>query len=388
MKISSRKPGSLLRDKHGKSALLASIPIMIMFGIVLMGAIVGAIWIGAPILGASIGGDNNVIDLGSNVMPSAYADCLGQANTIIPVVMTDPDSATPSSALSAASSAYLKDETSGQLYTTTAATISGESLINVTGYCGNKDKWKLYIVSNRGAYSSAESVDLTLNAARLPKVSIQSNQLSYGQVKIKDTDTDSWLYGFTDALQTGTNATTGADLNESLFFSSAAAAATSKAVDANINLDIYLMSATSRKWMNEKGSSAILCFDMNNGSSSVTWDASKTTVSIGGSYLQNIKGTLSSNDLEYGRIQNSEVCYRVPGDIGNTWYGPIHLYSYAKNEPTTANGVICGHLMAPGTFLSSKENGRILNGLVTDASTQVPVTEPTGYVQTFCQMIS
>jgi hypothetical protein len=59
MKISSRKLGSLLRDKHGKNAFIDAIPTMLLFGFILMGAIVGAIWIGAPMLAESIGGNDD-----------------------------------------------------------------------------------------------------------------------------------------------------------------------------------------------------------------------------------------------------------------------------------------------------------------------------------------
>lgn len=322
--------------------------------------------------------------LTGNLVSEAYASCMGQANTVLPVLMKDPDSATPTAALSASSSAYAKNLKTGQLYSTSAWTVSGESNLNLSRVCGKPDEYELDIVTKRGEYASATIRGIYAKAAQLDTLSIPVNQLTYAQIRVEDTDqptSTAAMYCFVDSTGTGTNTTAVVDLNSTTCYDDAAATATSKAADSQINYDVYIQAATARKWMNEKGRPYYACVDINNGTATEQWDATQLVVSMNGVTLPDMKPDMNLNDRDYTKVKKSAGCYEI-GDVTNTQKKfHVNLKTLAETDPTSTNGNIAIHFLAEGSYLSSKNSGVVYRGVVTDATTKVSVCELAGYVQ-------
>jgi hypothetical protein len=207
---------------------------------------------------------------------------------------------------------------------------------------------------------------------------MEGNQLSNLNVRIKDRDTDSYLYLRTVAsMGTGqnTNSTSYAIVNNTVASATQTIAsnATSVGTSGTAKFKLYLRSANPRRTFGDPNLKTYMCLDVGTDSHYDT-----PTVSMNGVNLPDVKGTLSANndgnDGRYNSIASSEYCYNM-----NTPFPyaeqqvDIDVPAVAGVDPDSDGDDLILYFLPEGVFRSVKVDtfNKPLVGVVTDASTQV-----------------
>lgn len=283
-----------------------------------------------------------------------------------------------SSTLISSATAYAMNVESGVIENSTA-TSSGWVTLSVT--CG--ETYKIYVTTVAGTSGSAESEEIFVDDVD-EYVKLHTNKISKMTVKVKDIDGDDWEYLFADAGTSGTNSTTGVDMNATNIYDAVGASDFSVSTDGYLDMELYVKSATNRYHHSDLGEIAetnqkiglknYVCVDLGGATNGQEWDTDSLKVTVdGGSALPDVKSEIDEDSREYVYVQKSEACYEI-GDVDDT-FSTIGFYVKAKssNDPDATDDDITLYFLPEGTYQSSEDGDVIKRGLYSDASTQVGV---------------
>ena len=314
--------------------------------------------------------------------PGDTSVCPDDGLTTVYVKVFDPWSSTPTTAVAGSDNLVFFDVTEGIILNTSTSATSWTSYDMDCGHIA-----RIYSKTSAGTLGSAVSEDLRLSG-NTEYVSLYAGKLSKMTVKLKDIDGDDWEYGFADAIENGTNATTGVDMNATSFYNDASMTAFAVGSDGELNLELFVKSATNRESGNDKGQKntadgyspmglrSFMCVDLGGTTNGQEWDSNELKVNInGGTSLPDVKSSIDAVSRDYITLENSEACYNI-GDTTDT-FKEIGFSVKAKsaNDPDATDDDIKIYFFSEGTYQSSEDLDGINTGIFTDATTQRNVVD-------------
>lgn len=308
-------------------------------------------------------------------------NCPDDGVTTLYVKVFDDWSSTPNTPL-AGSTLYARNLDSGVIENNgTSSSSTDWASIDLT--CGKR--YKVYAETNAGTTGSAVSEEIITTEDK-QYVRLHTGSLSKMTVKLKDITGDDWEYGFADAKTSGTNSTTGVDMNATNFYDAVGATDFTIASDGEFDLEFEVKTASSREFGNDKamigngdeqtsyGHKNYVCVDLGGATNGQEWDEDTMRVTVsGGSSLTDVKTQIDADSLDYVYLQKVEACYEI-GDIDDS-FTTIGFYVKAKSgeNPDNTDDDITLYFFGEGIYKSSDNLDVMKAGIFTDASTQQPV---------------
>ena len=279
-------------------------------------------------------------------------------------------------ALQVAGTVYVYDKSNKQVGSDALSATAGTWS---SGYQGCLQDGKIVYPTLRGLNggNTSASVDFDLGFGDVYSDALSVKQISPLEIRIKDANTDAYLY-LVQGATTSTNVTTYTNINNTYARPTQASTSNiSVATGGVLSLKVYAKANTARRYFGDPALKTYLCIDEGTASG---WSA--PSVSIGGSLLSDVKGTLSANnggnDGRYSSIANSEYCYEVGAFTNAEKVIDISIPAVGGVNPAGADDTITLYFLPQGVFRSVKADtiNQPLTGVVTDASTQALVATP------------
>lgn len=231
--------------------------------------------------------------------------------------------------------------------------------------------YSLAVATTAGSIAGGKSAEFTVDRIGVQK-EVPTYALAAAKIFVKDLTTDTRNYVGYDNIETTNSSTAFVDLNLSTVLSTADDTDTTIGTDGYIDSEVQIKCGTANKWVVAPGEELYICVDIganNHWQEPVlSWNGKKLT-SAG------VKTSLSADDQN--ALNAYEYCYDAGsqgiGDTANT----LNVYIKARSGVNPSDDPIIG-FYGKGLFKSSKVD-KILEGLYTDANTQVLVVASTEY---------
>lgn len=285
-----------------------------------------------------------------------------------------------------AGNVYLKDMTTNDIVANATTSTSGWTSISTTAQCGNGHDFKLYAVNMVDTSGSAESELFKITEKTVSK-RLYTNTYAKAQIRVKDLIGGDDEFMFADNTATGTNASSATDLNTTNVFDDAAATDIAVAAGGTLKAEIFISSATARKYASDEGILTSFDADGNEVENSLglkkyacvqdgsgdEWDTDSVIVAdSSGNEKLNVYSSLDDASKKLSAVKNSDGgCYEVAplSAAGQT----ITFSITADTEIDTTNDDVTVCLFSEGAYLSSANTRNIDQGIAKDDSTSTPV---------------
>lgn len=286
-----------------------------------------------------------------------------------------------------AGNVYLKDMTTGEIFANATTTTSGWTSIATTAQCGSGHDWKLYAVNMVDTSGSAES-DLFKITEKTVSKRLYTSTYAKAQVRVKDLIGGDDEFMFADSTAAGTNATSATDLNTTNVFEDAAAADIAVAAGGTLKAEIFIASATARKYASDEGELTSFDADGKEVETSLglktygcvqdgtgdEWDTDSVIIAdSSGAVKPNVYDNIDDASKKLAAVKNSDGgCYEVAplSSAGQTLIFSIT----ADTEIDTSGDDVTLCFFSEGAYLESKNGGRnIEQGIAKDDSSSTTV---------------